>query len=122
MEFLWYSIAGVLSGVLGGMGMGGGTILIPLLTIFYSVNQHSAQATNLISFIPMGGVSLIIHLKNKYVVFKDSLYIILSGIFACFIGYHLAKSLSGDLLSRIFGGFLAILSVFQFITSIKSKA
>ena len=121
MEFIWYVVAGLLSGVLGGMGMGGGTILIPLLTIFYSVNQHSAQATNLISFLPMGAVSLIIHIKNKYVVFKNSLYVILSGILTCFIGYHIAKSMSGDVLKRVFGGFLTLLSVFQFVTSIKKK-
>ena len=29
-----YIVFGILAGVLGGMGMGGGTILIPLLTIF----------------------------------------------------------------------------------------
>ena len=121
MEYIWYAVAGVLSGVLGGMGMGGGTILIPLLTIFYSVNQHTAQATNLISFLPMGAVSLIIHIKNKYVVFKDSLYIILSGILTCFIGYYIAKSMPGDILKRFFGGFLTLLSVFQFISSIKKK-
>ncbi len=121
MEFAWYVFAGILGGVLGGMGMGGGTILIPLLTIFYDVNQHSAQAANLISFLPMATVSLIIHLKNKYVVFKDVLFIIIAGILTCFTGYYLAKSMEGDLLKRVFGGFLALLSVFQFITSIKKK-
>lgn len=42
MEFLWYAVAGVLGGVLGGMGMGGGTVLVPLLSIFYAVEQHTA--------------------------------------------------------------------------------
>ena len=117
-----FTIIGFFAGIIGGMGMGGGTILIPLLTIFYSVNQHTAQATNLISFLPMGAVSLIIHITNKYVVFKDTLYVILSGILTCFIGYYLAKSMSGDVLKRVFGGFLTLLSVFQFITSIKKKS
>ena len=80
MEYIWYSFVGILSGVLGGMGMGGGTILIPLLSIFYGVNQHIAQATNLISFIPMASVALIIHLKNKMVEFKGILYIIFTGL------------------------------------------
>ena len=39
MEFLWYAVAGVLGGVLGGMGMGGGTVLIPLLSIFTRWNS-----------------------------------------------------------------------------------
>ena len=42
MEYLWYAIAGVFGGILGGMGMGGGTVLIPLLSIFYAVEQHTA--------------------------------------------------------------------------------
>ena len=75
--FLWYSLAGVLGGILGGMGMGGGTILIPLLTIFFNVKQHSAQAANLVSFLPMATISLIIHIKNKFVVFRNSLFIII---------------------------------------------
>ena len=32
--------------------MGGGTILILILTLFGNVEQHIAQATNLIFFIP----------------------------------------------------------------------
>ena len=56
-----------MSGVLGGLGMGGGTILIPLLTIFFDVEQQQAQAINLVAFIPMAIVSLIIHIKNKRV-------------------------------------------------------
>ena len=72
-EYLWYVFAGLLGGILGGMGMGGGTLLIPLLSIFYNVSQHSAQAVNLISFIPMAVVALVIHIKNKRVDFKGIL-------------------------------------------------
>ncbi len=121
MEFVWYAVAGVLSGVLGGMGMGGGTILIPLLSIFYSVGQHSAQAANLISFIPMATVALIIHIKNKYVEFSHVIYIILTGVLTCFFGYYIAKSMSGEVLKRVFGGFLTCLSVLQFIMTLKAK-
>jgi uncharacterized membrane protein YfcA len=49
MSFFIYLLVGALGGVLGGMGMGGGTLLIPALTIFCEVEQHVAQAINLIS-------------------------------------------------------------------------
>ena len=65
--FLLFIIVGFLGGLLGGMGMGCGTVLIPLLSIVCGVNQHTAQAINLISFIPMAVVTLIIHIKNKLV-------------------------------------------------------
>lgn len=119
LEYLWYAFAGVVGGVFGGMGMGGGTLLIPLLSIFYNVSQHTAQAINLISFIPMAVVALIIHVKNKLVDFKGIFYVILPGIGACIFGCYLARSLSGDVLRRCFGGFLIALSVFQFIVGLK---
>ena len=45
-------LSGVISGIISGTGMGGGTILIFLLTFMCGVEQHIAQATNLIFFIP----------------------------------------------------------------------
>ncbi|MBO5067972.1 MAG: sulfite exporter TauE/SafE family protein [Clostridia bacterium] len=119
MEFIWYVFAGLLGGVLGGMGMGGGTVLIPLLSIFYCVSQHTAQASNLISFIPMAIVALIIHLRNGLVEFKKIMFIILPGVITCIVGCYLARAISGDLLKRLFGGFLLLLSIFQFVTEIK---
>ena len=67
IEFLWLFLAGLVSGIVGGMGMGGGTLLIPILTIFLSFKQKSAQAINLLVFIPMSLVALVIHIKNKFV-------------------------------------------------------
>lgn len=121
MEFVWFVIAGVFAGVLGGMGMGGGTVLIPLLGIFFSVGQHAVQAVNLISFIPMSIVALILHLKNKLVDFKRILWIIIPGVGTCILGAYLARAMSGELLKRCFGGFLILLSIFQFISALKQK-
>ena len=115
MEFTLYLIAGLLGGLLGGMGMGGGTILIPLLTIFLGVGQHQAQGINLISFVPMAIVALIIHLINKLVVFKDVFKIILPGLIACIIGVYLARAINGEILKRTFGGFLILLSILQIV-------
>ena len=39
MEIFLLILFGFLAGIIGGMGMGGGTILIPLLTIFLSISQ-----------------------------------------------------------------------------------
>lgn len=121
MKYFWYVIAGVLGGVLGGMGMGGGTLLIPILIIFLNVKQHTAQAINLISFIPMAVVTLIIHIKNKLIDYRKVLWIILPGVITCVGGFFVCKVLAGDVLGRCFGGFLILLSIFQFVTEIKRK-
>lgn len=121
MSILWYIIAGILGGVLGGMGMGGGTVLIPLLGIFYKVSQHTAQAVNLISFIPMSIIAVIIHAKNKLIDFSKVMWVIIPGIITCILGSFVAKSMEGELLRRCFGGFLLALSVFQFIMAFRQN-
>ena len=45
-------IIGIIAGTVSGTGMGGGTVLILLLTTINGLEQHMAQAINLIFFIP----------------------------------------------------------------------
>ena len=116
LDFLWFLIAGFLAGVPGGMGMGGGTVLIPILIVFLSTNQQVAQAVNLITFIPMAIVVLIFHFKNKLVKIKDLLWLILPAVVVGIGGSFLASIIEGTLLKRIFGGFLIVLSVVQFFS------
>ena len=115
MEYFWYVISGVICGVLGGMGMGGGTLLIPVLTIFFNVNQHLAQGINLVSFIPMAIVALIIHLKNKLINFKGILFIIIPALLFAYLGTILSKNFESQLLQKCFGGFLLALSIVQIL-------
>lgn len=121
MGYVWDFIAGLSGGLLGGMGMGGGTVLIPLLTLFCGVGQHTAQAINLISFIPMAVVALIIHMKNRLVDFKHVVTIVVMGVVTCIVGCYLARAMSGELLKRFFGAFLIILSAWQIFSELKKK-
>ncbi len=113
-DFIIYLICGLCSGVPAGMGMGGGTLLIPILTIFCGVKQHVAQEANLISFIPMAIIAVIIHFKNGFVKKKGLLELIVpAALFAVGAGF-LAKLVDGMVLKRIFGGFLILTSAFAF--------
>ena len=42
------AIIGFFAGIIGGMGMGGGTILIPALILFASIDPKIAKSTNLL--------------------------------------------------------------------------
>ena len=121
MQVVWCVVAGFAGGILGGMGMGGGTVLIPLLSIFYSVGQHSAQASNLISFLPMAVVALIVHLKNKLVKFDKIYLLIIPGLISCVVGCFIARQIDGEMLRKFFGGFLIALSVIQIIMGLKKE-
>lgn len=111
-------LAGLFGGVLGGMGMGGGTLLIPLLTVFCGVPQHAAQGINLVSFIPMAVIALIIHFKKKLVDLKGVLWLIVPSCFAAAGAAFLAKAVSAGLLKRLFGGFIALLGIYQIVCEI----
>lgn len=120
MKIVWYVVAGLVSGVIGGMGMGGGTLLIPILTIFLNVEQREAQGTNLIVFVPMSVVALIIHCKNKLVNFKIGIPIIISGIITSVLGSLVAINVSNKNLKKYFGVFLLAIGVWQFVETLIS--
>ena len=118
---MWYIIVGILSGVLGSMGMGGGTILIPILITFFSMEQKTAQFINLVSFVFMGVIAVILHKKNGLIAFGLGLiFAIFGGVFAFFVSIFSTK-LDGQILKNIFGIFLIIVGFCQLITSIKKQ-
>lgn len=108
-------VIGLVGGVIGGMGMGGGTLLIPLLTIFSGIEQHVAQAINLIAFVPMSLIALIIHIKNKLVDYKYLIWISLPAVVASVFASLLSKAVGGKSLGKYFGIFLILLGVYQLI-------
>ena len=119
MIYFFYVLAGVVSGIFGGLGMGGGTLLIPILTIFLNFDQKLAQGINLISFLVMALFSLYIHHKNGYIVTKHIFYIIIPGVLFSVLGAFLMSLTSSKILKIIFGVFLIILSIVEFIKVFK---
>lgn len=114
-------LAGVLGGIVGGMGMGGGTLTIPILTIFLSYEQLQAQGINLIAFLPMSVVALIIHAKNHLVAFKETWLLALIGSVFSLIGALVANHMSSGVLKKLFAVFLIGLAIWQLIEMIKKN-
>lgn len=121
MRYLFCFICGAVSGVLGGMGMGGGTLLIPALIIFFKTSSKTAAAINLISFIPTAAVSLYFHHKNGLIKWRGLFWIIFPAILSGAIAYFVSRAVSGDILSRLFGAFLVLLAVVSFASSWRKK-
>jgi len=114
-------IIGLASGIISGMGIGGGAILIPALVIFVKPDQHIAQGVNLLFFIPTAVVALIIHIKNRRIDFKMAVPIIISGLLGAFLGSKIAVSLTGDVLKRWFGYFLLAMGVYEMLRKSKKE-
>jgi uncharacterized membrane protein YfcA len=115
MDTVFMIIAGIAAGIIGGMGMGGGTLLIPVLNIFFAVKQHTAQAVNLVAFIPMSIAALAVHIKNKLIDYKKALIIIIPACVTATAGAFAAKYTDSKSLQKFFGGFLILLAAFQVI-------
>lgn len=108
-----FVILGFISGIIGGMGMGGGTILIPALILFANIDPKIAQSINLLSSVPMTIFALIIHIKNKNVILKLVIPIALFGVLGAICGSFLATYISSQILKKIFGLFLLIIGIIE---------
>ena len=115
--YLWFLLAGLFGGVLGGMGMGGGTLLIPVLTLFLGIPQQTAQCINLLVFVPMSLFALFLHFKNRLVEMKGVLFILVPAVVCAVISSFLAVGSPPELLQKLFGGFLILLAIFGIVTS-----
>ncbi|MCM1437869.1 MAG: sulfite exporter TauE/SafE family protein [Roseburia sp.] len=113
MAFIIYLAVGFFAGLIGGMGMGGGTILIPALTILLGVNQHLAQATNVLAFLPMAALVLPAHKKNGLLKTDDVWEIIIPALLTTVLGGLVMAVLPTQVLKKLFGYFLVALAVKQ---------
>ena len=64
MEWMIPILAGALTGILSGFGIGGGTLLLIYMTSFAGVPQNLAQGVNLLYFLPTAATALPAHIKN----------------------------------------------------------
>ena len=106
-------ITGLISGIVSGTGMGGGTILILILSVFMGINQHTAQATNLIFFIPTSISAIIVSIKEKQIEWGIGIPIAITGIIGAIIGAKLSVNMEVNHLRRYFGIFLAIIAIYE---------
>ncbi len=107
-------IVGILSGVISGLGIGGGTILIPALTIFMGMDQKVAQYLNLIYFIPTALIAVFVHLKNKNIEKNLLPSLIIFGVLGASVGSFIAINLGSDLLKKFFAIFLLVMGIIEF--------
>ena len=109
---------GFLAGIIGGMGMGGGTVLVPLLS-FLDLPQKTIQAINLISFLPMCCVALVFHAKNKLIETEHVWWLIIPAIVMAVVGALFADKADNKVLRLSFAVFLIGVGVWQLVVAIK---
>ncbi|HOV69451.1 MAG TPA: TSUP family transporter [Clostridia bacterium] len=108
-----HAVIGIISGILAGMGLGGGSLLIPILVIFLDVGQKAAQAANIISFIPAALISIILHNKNKLIKIRSIIWVAIAGAAAAAVSSFCAVGATDGLLKKTFAAFLIIAGLLE---------
>ena len=121
MSFYLYLLLGFIGGIPAGMGMGGGTVTIPLLVLVGGVEQKIAQSANLFSFLPMSICALKMHADNGLLQTKGVGWVILPALLFSALGTTLAVALPSALLKRAFGAFLIGLSFVGFYRALAKR-
>ena len=121
MSTLYMWIAGILSGIIGAMGIGGGGILIIYLALFADMEQMAAQGINLLFFIPCAVVALIIHIRKGRIVWKTVLPMIIGGLIGVAVGSYFAGIIGSGILGKVFAVFLVALGVKELIGGFRKK-
>lgn len=112
-------LIGIVAGIISGLGMGGGTVLIFLLGLICGIEQHIAQATNLIFFVPTSIVAIMVNLKNKKVDLKLATIISICGIIGAVIGAKISVQTDVKMLRKYFGYFLLIIAIHEIYSLVK---
>ena len=111
----------ILSGIIGAMGLGAGTVLIIYLTVFENIKQTEAQGINLLFSLPLAGLSILIYKRKGLIVTKNIGPLIVFGIIGAAAGYIVLDRISPEFLSKIFGAALIITAIYQLFSSDKRK-
>ena len=113
------ALTGLISGIVSGTGMGGGTILILILSFFMGINQHTAQATILVFFVPTSISAILVSIQEKLINWNIAITIAVSGVIGAIIGAKISINMDVNRLKKYFGIFLAIIALYEIYSLIK---
>ena len=95
--------AGFLSGTIG---IGGGLLFVPTMTVGFRLSQAVAQGTSLVAIVPTAIVGSITHLREGNVLVGPALMMGGGGVVGAVLGALVAVEVPGPLLARTWGAFL----------------
>lgn len=110
-DWLIAALAGAVTGVLSGFGVGGGSLLLIYMTSFAGVPQALAQGINLLYFLPTAATALPAHFKNGYVEKAVLLPAIGAGLVCAALTAWAATALDVGILRKCFGVFLIVIGL-----------
>ena len=118
MQILLLLLASCFSGIFAGMGMGGGNFLIPLLSLFFGIEQIICQSTNVICFVFLAIICSIVYAKNKLIDYKVFLCVVFPSTAIAVFASIFALRTSSNVLQICFSCFIILVGIFYFVKNI----
>lgn len=119
MQFFLDTLAGAVTGVITGFGIGGGTLLILWLTMARGMDQLAAQGINLLYFLPSAVCALVSHIKNRRVLWRAVIFATVAGVPVTVFAAFFAAGIDTSVLRRIFGGFLIAVGISELLRAVR---
>ena len=102
------TVAGTLSALLG---IGGGIVIVPALSMLFGLDMHKAIATSLVVIVPATAAGSFFHARSGNVIKCDLQVLIPASLAGAVTGALLSNMLSTGELSKVFGIFLIACSI-----------
>ena len=99
-------LCGLGAGILSAWGVGGGTLLLLVMTLMLDVDQRTAQGINLLFFLPTAASALWCHARNGCLDRSVLRRAVPPALAAAALGAGLSAVLDPEVLRRPFGVYL----------------
>lgn len=114
-------IVGVLAGILGSiLGIGGGIILTPFLTLIMGLDIQYAIAVSIVCVIATSSGATIAYLKDDMLNLRVAMFLEIATTIGAIVGALLSGVVPTGFLFILFGGFL-LFSVINMIQKLRGK-
>ena len=111
-EVIGYVLLGLAAGsVSASLGVGGGVVMVPVLVIIFSFDQHLAQGTSLAVIAPTAFVGAVVHARSGRVVWGYAVPLGVAAVVGGLIGGRIALAIDDVLLRRLFAVLLVVTAV-----------
>jgi uncharacterized membrane protein YfcA len=109
INFCRLGVIGLITGLINGLiGIGGGTILIPVMVFLLGQKQHIAHGTSLAIILPTTIVSAFIYQSNNHLDLALALKVAIGGMLGGYIGAKVMLKIPALRLKQIFGIFMIV--------------
>jgi len=125
-QWEWLVLAlctGVATGVLSSiLGVGGGIVMVPAMSLLLGLPQHTAQGISLAAMLPTALTGMLMHQRMGNVELQVAKWVGVGGAAGALIGATVAKSLDAGNLKLAFGVFMVIMAILMLLKKTNEPA